>query len=406
VTRRIFTAAVGVALLHALDDAFVGRQPGVDLDQHAVAALVSVVVAAGAILAFGRVRPGVRAALAVGLGVPALVNGAMHVVHVDFQGLERSDLTGVLAAVAGIVLIGLGAAIPWLGRAERSRRPWVTRAVALPAGFLFAFVLVLPVGMAVMETHKPREDVSSPPNAAFADVSFESTDGLRLSGWYRPPRNGATVLVIHGGGGDRTGAMDHAKLLDRHGYGVLMYDARGRGESEGTPNSYGWDWERDAAGAMRWLHAQPGAGRIGALGLSSGADTVVDLAAHDASVAAVVTDGLALRTMEDAENLDGGLKTESLTGWLMFQAVGVMSGSEPSEPLQELVPRIHAPLLMISAGESAERDYNELYAEVANEPFEHWNLPEAGHTSAVRDEPAEYERRVTRFLDAALLSGR
>ena len=44
-------------------------------------------------------------------------------------------------------------------------------------------------------------------------------------------------------------------MLDRHGYGILMYDSRGRGESEGTPNGYGWDWEKDADGAMDWLAA-------------------------------------------------------------------------------------------------------------------------------------------------------
>ena len=30
-------------------------------------------------------------------------------------------------------------------------------------------------------------------------------DGLRIAGWYRPSRNGAAVLLVHGGGGDRDG---------------------------------------------------------------------------------------------------------------------------------------------------------------------------------------------------------
>ena len=57
--------------------------------------------------------------------------------------------------------------------------------------------------------------------------------------------------MLHGGGGDRTGAVSHAKLLARHGYGVLLYDARGRGRSEGTQNSFGWGWGHDVAGAWR-----------------------------------------------------------------------------------------------------------------------------------------------------------
>jgi alpha/beta superfamily hydrolase len=31
---------------------------------------------------------------------------------------------------------------------------------------------------------------------------------------------------------------------------VLVYDPRGSGNSEGTVNSYGWGWEKDAAAAL------------------------------------------------------------------------------------------------------------------------------------------------------------
>ena len=46
-------------------------------------------------------------------------------------------------------------------------------------------------------------------------------------------------------------------MLVRHGYGVLLYDSRGRGHSEGSPNGYGWDWREDVAGAMAFLKGQP-----------------------------------------------------------------------------------------------------------------------------------------------------
>jgi dienelactone hydrolase len=403
----VFTVAVGVAALHGLDDAFLGRQPGVDLGQHALAGLIAVLAAVGGILLFPRSRPGVRAVMALGFGLPALVNGAMHIAHIRFDAPSDSDLTGVLAAGAGIVLIGLGASIPWRHRhtaPSSARRRWLNRLAAVPASAIVALFVIVPIAMAVFETHKPREVVGDPPSAAYQDVSFESSDGLRLRGWYRPSRNGATVLVIHGGGGDRTGAVDHARLLDRHGYGVLMYDARGRGESDGSPNSYGWDWEKDAAGALDHLHERGDVDpdRIGVLGLSSGADTAIDVAATRDDVAAVVSDGAALRTYEDTQRIT---EPDPLMGssWVMFKAIGVMTGSEPSRPLEDLVAEVTSPLLLISAGTKMEKDANDLFAEAANEPFEHWNIPDAGHTSAVRSHTAEYERRVTRFLDGALL---
>jgi fermentation-respiration switch protein FrsA (DUF1100 family) len=265
---------------------------------------------------------------------------------------------------------------------------------------------VVPVALAILETHKPRETIGSPPGASYRTVAFDAADGLRLQGWYRPTRNGATVLVVHGGGGDRTGALRHARMLDRQGYGVLLYDARGRGDSQGSPNSYGWDWEKDAAGALDFLAARPevATGRIGALGLSSGADTLIDVAATRDDVDAVVSDGAALRTFEDTHRITG-LSPDTPTGWLMFQAVGALSGQEPSRPLEDLVARIASPLLLISGGTTIERDANDILARAARGPVEHWNVADARHTGALRSHRAEYERRVGAFFAGALLDG-
>jgi uncharacterized protein len=111
-------------------------------------------------------------------------------------------------------------------------------------------------------------------------VSFRASDGVRLSGWYVPGRNRAAIVLVHGGGGDREGAVRHARMLARAGYGVLLYDARGRGRSEGHENAFGWRWHRDVRGAVDYLRAR-GVRRIGLLGLSTGAEAVVTEAAHD-----------------------------------------------------------------------------------------------------------------------------
>ena len=82
-------------------------------------------------------------------------------------------------------------------------------------------------------------------------MTFEASDGVKLSGWYRPSANGATVIVVHGGGSDRRGSVAHASLLARHGYGVLLYDARGRGRSDGRQNAWGWGWKQRHRGRDR-----------------------------------------------------------------------------------------------------------------------------------------------------------
>ena len=49
----------------------------------------------------------------------------------------------------------------------------------------------------------------------------------------------------------RASSQKRAKLLARHGYGVLLFDRRGEGESEGDPNIFGWEGERDIHAAVR-----------------------------------------------------------------------------------------------------------------------------------------------------------
>jgi hypothetical protein len=396
----VFGAATAVLLVHALDDAFVHRGSGLGLGQHALAGAISIVAALGGIAVFPSLRPGLRAALAFAFGALACVNGMLHVIHIGEDGPAGSDLTGVLAVAAGAVLVGLAVVIPWRHRGEGT---WKGRVVAVPAGLLVAIFVLGPIGLGIVETHKWREAIGDPPTAAYEQVSFRASDGLDLAGWYRPSRNGAAVLVVHGGNSDRRGALDHAKMLERHGYGVLVYDARGRGESDGSPNGYGWDWGKDIDGALDLLQNRDDVrpGRIGALGLSTGADVLIEVAAKREDLAAVVADGAAAGSFEDWHRLRGtelGLPP----GWVMFTTMRVLAGDPPGPPLEDLIARVNSPTLLVSAGRDEEHDFNQLYERAANERVEHWNLPDAHHTDAIHEYPRAYERRVVGFLDKEL----
>ena len=406
----LFRGATAVALLHAVDDAWLNRQPGVGLGQHALAAVISLAAGIAAIAAFPRLRPGLRAAIALVFGVFAMVNGALHLIHVTDGGASGSDVTGVLALAAGVVLALLGLAMPFVHRGEGARtraRRWVNRAVAVLAIALAFYAFVVPTSLAIIQTHKYREPIGSPPGAEYQTVSFASSDGLELYGWYRPSRNRAAVVVVHGGGGDRTGAVEHAELLARHGFGVLVYDSRGRGKSEGSPVGFGWGWPKDVAGALTYLRERRDVDpeRIGGLGLSRGADVLIRVAAEDKRLKAVVSDGATGGSFADYRNL--GEEAEGPPFYLtMYTATRVFSGESPGQPLKDAVARISpTPLLLIATGGSlpGERDFNRIYAEAAREPVELWELPDVNHTAAIRERPSEYERRVVGFFDEALL---
>jgi predicted alpha/beta hydrolase len=389
--RRVFNVAVLVALVHALDDAFVHRGPGLGLGQHALAGVLAAASAAASIALYPRLRPGLQAALAFTFGVLAVVNGAMHV--------NDPTVTGLLALAAGVVLIVLAAWIPWRSRGTGT---WRGRGAAIVGVLLGSFLVLGPIGMGIFSAHKWREPIGPPPRG-YAAVGFEASDGLDLHGWYRPSRNGAAVVLVHGGGGDREGAVAHAQMLARHGYGVLVYDARGRGESDGSANDYGWDWAKDVDGALAFLKARGDVDprRIGALGLSTGADVLVDVAGERHDLAAVVADGTAAGSFDDWARLRG-TDVGTIPGWVMFTTIRVLSGDPPSRPLAEQVRKITSPTLLISAGRAEEWEFSDLYDRVAGGRVQHWNLPDASHTHAIHEHPEEYERRVVSFFEKEL----
>jgi hypothetical protein len=401
--RRIFTVATLLVLVHALDDAFVHRGAGLGLGQHALAGAISLAASVAALLAFPSLRPGLRAAVAFTFGGLAIVNGALHVLHVDEHGASGGDFTGALAFAAGIVLLGLAAAIPFRHRGSGAHS-WRGRAVAAPA-VLVAVVFVLgPVGMGVVASHKWRSPIGDPPSAAYREVGFEASDGLDLRGWDRPSEHGANVLLVHGGSSDRKGSVEHAEMLAARGYGVLVYDARGRGESDGSENNYGWDWARDIDGALAFLKSQDGVDtdRIGALGLSTGADVLIEVAAERQDVSAFVADGAAAGSFADWDRLRG-TELGTVPGFVMFSTIRVLTGDPPGRPLEDAIADVDKPTLLISAGTDEERSFNVLYDQAAGDgPVEHWNLPDASHTNAIDSHRAEYERRVVAFFDAQL----
>ena len=181
------------------------------------------------------------------------------------------DFTGFLSVVAGFVLLGIGIRTLWRSRrTDDSRRRRYLGAASFCAGVVLLVAIVLfPVSIAYVVTHTARAVVPTPNlGAAHEDVSFRTSDGLRLEGWFIPSRNGATVIAFPG----RSGPQKHTRMLVEHGYGVLLFDGAAKAPARATRT-------RSAGSATATSTPQPttsAAGptstreRIGAIGLSVG----------------------------------------------------------------------------------------------------------------------------------------
>lgn len=401
-----FRIALAVIAIHIVDDNYIHPQPGVSATDHLVSGLVPLALIGLAAWAYPRLRGGWRGALAIASGMLGVAAGLEAVHYTRAVGASGDDFTGLLALPAALTLLGLGAAELWRTRRTEGSLWWryPRRALIAGAAFVPAFMVVM-AGLGYVTTHAGRAVVPADRlGVAHEDVSFTTADGLELRGWYIPSRNGAAIISFPG----RNGSQKQARLLARHGYGVLLFDRRGEGESEGEPNSWGWGGDADVKAAIDYLQSRPDVDddRIGGIGLSVGGEMMIETAAETDELAAVVSDGAGARSI--AEEMDYDLPAvDKALGTLVSlsktTAIAISSNRFPPDNLKDLAARTKSPLLLIAAPNSGHgEELNRGYARAAGDAASLWEIPEARHVGGLAARPAEYEQRVIGFFDREL----
>jgi pimeloyl-ACP methyl ester carboxylesterase len=244
----------------------------------------------------------------------------------------------------------------------------------------------------------------------YEDVTLSTADGVTLSGWYIPSRNGAAVILLHGDGGNRVGMLAHARMLAQHGYGVLLYDQRACGQSGGEMRTYGWLDAGDVQAATDYLHSREDVkpGQIGILGVSLGGQIALRAAAQNKEIGAVVADGPGTVGAADVP-FSAEYWRYFLFNWAVDRVqelrTGVVAPAGVVEVIGDITPR---PILLIATGQTVrvegwEYFYTRRLYEAAGQPKTLWQIPEAGHGAGLAARPQEYEDRVVAFFDSALL---
>jgi dienelactone hydrolase len=401
--------ALGVIGLHIVDDNFLQPEPGTSAFDHLVSGLVPLALVIGAAVAYGRLRAGFRGALALLFGFFGVLGGIEAAYYAQDVGVSGDDYTGFLSIAAGLVLLGVGAVTLWRSRRRTGHLAWRygRRALYVLAGLLVASFFLFPVSIAYYATHVAPEDVPAP-NLGFEyeDVQFTTSDGFLLKGWYVPSRNRAAVISFPG----RSGTRLQARMLARHGYGVLLFDRRGEGESEGDWNVFGWQGERDLHAAVRFLQSRDDVDpeRIGGIGRSVGGEMLIGAAAESDAFKAVVSEGGSGRSVrDDLANLGWSDPAGIVSQAVLTSAVAVLNNNLPPEDLKALSSEISPRAVFFVYGEhgqgGTEKKPNLGFHAAAGEPKEIWEVPGAQHVGGITTKPAEYERRVVGFLDRNLL---
>ncbi len=221
----------------------------------------------------------------------------------------------------------------------------------------------------------------------FREATLTTADGVHLAAWYVPVMepNAPTVLLCHGLLDSKWTMLPLVPWLHQAGYNVLLFDFRGHGGSDHRPTTVGREEVLDVQAALDWLEAEGAGEWVAGLGMSLGAAALVNTAAVDGRLDALVLDSL----FADWSDTDFAKGYRLPPDWLV-----------PGVPSPEQVlPRVHVPVLLIHGTADILTHVDHAYRlyTAANEPKELW-VNDSGHAWSAWTYPDRYRQRVLAFL--------
>jgi uncharacterized protein len=265
----------------------------------------------------------------------------------------------------------------------------------------------------------------------YRDVSFTSRGGdARLSGWIIPPESGVDspqetargtswIVMLHGDNTNRsdskTGTLGIARELSRHGFGIFMFDLRGRGDSPAAMSSSGYFERLDLQGASDYLVSK-GAdrSRIGILGFSLGGAVALMAGSNPNNFGAVVSDSAFADYSLVIRSSLMGIKRPLTLGipGMNFMAKSIYGIDVADISPARAIARSDTPVLVIHGEDDRviPVEHARLLGRAIGASFDEieggeetvWIVPGAGHTGAFRTDPKTYIEKLVKFYEAHL----
>jgi uncharacterized protein len=285
---------------------------------------------------------------------------------------------------------------------------------AILAGLIILYTTTSIIG-AMLSLSIPRlslEDSISNIGLNFEEVNFPSRiDGINLTGWFLKSYSERVIIVVNGGFQNRIDAnVDTIALsqdLVARGYNMLLFDQRGRGNSEGRGRALSY-FENDIGGALDYLsNIGYTAHHIAILGFCSGAFSTLLFAARNDAGAIIVdgcfaaVEGMIVRQAA-GRHIPGFLVECFFPG--MKVAARVMYGFRIVEPIHE-VSRVQNPVLFIHEEKDdlvTWQETRQLYTASKNSMNEIWQVPGSLHSQAYRHSPDVFIDKIDDFLTKSL----
>lgn len=262
---------------------------------------------------------------------------------------------------------------------------------------------------------KVQQDTPSAHALSFHDVSFPTRGGdIQLSGWHITNHGASrpTIIFVHGLDSVRSGknSLGIASRLSSQGYDSLLFDLRAHGSSGDGRLSGGYFERMDVLGAYDYLiqYGIP-SDKIGLLGFSMGAATVIMAAAGEPSIHAVVADS----PFADVEGLIGQemARKTPFPEWsagIFLPATKLFAKQlydvdiSNASPVKAIV-RINYPLLLIHGSEDTRIPHDHsTRLQKASPSSTLWLVDGVDHVSSFTAHPDEYIQLITAYFNDRL----
>ena len=280
---------------------------------------------------------------------------------------------------------------------------WTYPGVKFPSIF---FTLLLLTSVLFLQTisslvvrylvYFPVDEVVNNPSKVglhYEDIYFTNSEGFELHGWYLPGDTGVTLLWFHGNAGNISDRLNLIKQIRTQvEVGILIFDYRGYGLSEGVPSESGL--YLDAKAAMDYLtdrlDADYESQNIVFFGRSLGSAVALRMATIYDTQAVIVE--APFTSLEDMAKIHYSYAPDFLINWLIQ---GRYDSRETVKDLTSPLMVIHGqkdPIVPISMG-------RKIYDSAKVEKYFYF-VEGAGHNDTFVVAGSEYFGRIRDFIES------
>jgi len=242
-------------------------------------------------------------------------------------------------------------------------------------------------------------------------VSFQTDDGLTLRGWFFPADDPAAPAILYAPATaqDQRSGLSLVVPFHQAGYQVLLFSYRGHGTSDGDRFgfTYGAAESKDVDAAVNYLYEGRGVRKIGAIGHSAGAVSIILSAARNPHVGAVVAASPFNSVQEIWETNRPKLFPKPLFDLTMWISELRKGFSRSQVRAQDVIGNIAPRPLLLMHGSADKRITQEqalnLYS-LAEEPKRLWVIEGATHDSVRNPGMDVLTDQLVSFFDNAFRS--